>query len=141
MLEFIQANQTIILLVASSSVAFFLIALVIIPLVAVRIPAEYFAGKKRPQKQESHYHSRAGWILLNIFKNVIGGVFVLVGIIMLVTPGQGVLTIIVGIMLMNFPGKFKLERWIISRGFTLKFINRLRRKRGRSPLVIGDGSP
>lgn len=48
MLEFIQANQTIILLVASSSVAFFLIALVIIPLVAVRIPAEYFAGKKRP---------------------------------------------------------------------------------------------
>jgi Putative transmembrane protein (PGPGW) len=75
-------------------------------------------------------------------KNLIGGVFVLAGIVMLVLPGQGVLTIMLGIALMNFPGKFQLERWIVSRGPTLWFINRLRRRRGRPALVLeGERKP
>ena len=37
----------------------------------------------------------------------------LVGVAMLALPGQGLLTMLVGIMLMNFPGKFRLEQALI----------------------------
>jgi hypothetical protein len=58
---------------------------------------------------------------------------------MLVLPGQGLLTIILGITLMNFPGKYRLERWLVSRGSTLKLINYLRRRRGKPALVLDEG--
>jgi len=57
------------------------------------------------------------------------------GIIMLVLPGQGIFTILIGIMLLNFPGKYRLERWIVARRPVLRSINWLRRRAGRAPLV------
>ena len=54
---------------------------------------------------------------------------------MLVLPGQGVLTILIGIMFINFPGKYRLERWVVMRAPVLGAINRLRANAGRMPLI------
>jgi len=60
----------------------------------------------------------------------------LAGIAMLVLPGQGILAILGGIELMDFPGKYRLERWIVSRPAVLRSVNWLRRRMGRPPLVF-----
>ncbi len=53
---------------------------------------------------------------------------------MLLLPGQGVLTILIGLMLLNFPGKRGLERRIVGRPIILKLLNRMRVKRDLPPL-------
>jgi len=140
MLGWIQTHEAASLWIAGASLVTFVATLAIVPWVVVRIPTDYFAGRRRPEKYKISRHPPVARLLLLIVKNVIGGVFVLAGLVMLVLPGQGVLTIILGIALMNFPGKFQLERWIVSRGPTLWFINRLRRRRGRPALVL-EGEP
>jgi hypothetical protein len=53
---------------------------------------------------------------------------------MLVLPGPGVIVLLVGLVMADFPGKKKAVRWIVSRGSVLKRANRLREKYGRPPL-------
>ncbi len=64
---------------------------------------------------------------------------ILLGIVLLVLPGQGVLTILLGIAVAEFPGKYRLERWVLSRRPVLRAVNGLRRGRRRAPLVFGGG--
>ncbi|MCL4192956.1 MAG: hypothetical protein KJZ87_14575, partial [Thermoguttaceae bacterium] len=55
---------------------------------------------------------------------------------MLVLPGQGILSIVIGLVLTDMPGKFRLARWIVGRPVILTAVNRLRARWGRPPLVI-----
>lgn len=135
MLEWIRTNEVVFWWMAGFSLVSFVAALFIVPWALLQIPADYFAGRRRPRKSWVH-RSPVAWILLLALKNMIGAVAVMAGILMLVLPGQGVLTILLGVGLMNFPGKFRLERWVVSRGPTLRFINRLRRRHGRPELVV-----
>jgi hypothetical protein len=59
---------------------------------------------------------------------------VVAGLVMLVVPGQGLLTLAVGLMLMDFPGKFRLERWLATRGPVWRSLNWLRKRARRPPL-------
>jgi len=49
-------------------------------------------------------------------------------------PGQGVLTILLGIMISDFPGKERLERKIVSYPKVLEALNKLRERFGKPPL-------
>jgi hypothetical protein len=73
---------------------------------------------------DSHPIPRA---LLLAGKNALGFVLVLTGIFMLLLPGQGLLTIIAGMMLLDFPGKQLLERRLVRRPLVLRSINWLRK--------------
>ena len=53
-------------------------------------------------------------------------------------PGPGILTLLIGIMLLDFPGKRRLERRLISRSKVLETINRLPRRCGKPPLVLAN---
>jgi len=55
---------------------------------------------------------------------------------MLVLPGQGLLTILLGVTLVNFPGKYALERRIVSRPSVANTLNRIREAVGRNPLEL-----
>ena len=113
----------------------FLGTLVIVPWLAVRLPADYFLRNER----------RALWrrgpllpfqVLLLVLKNILGVAFILIGIAMLVLPGQGLLTILIGLLLVNFPGKFQCERWLVSQKPVLNSINWLRQRYRREKLLI-----
>jgi hypothetical protein len=67
-----------------------------------------------------------------VAKTVLGLVLVIVGVVMLVAPGQGLLTIAVGLMLAEFPGKFRAERWLVTRPKTWRSLNWIR-KRAKKP--------
>jgi hypothetical protein len=79
------------------------------------------------------YGVAAGTSLL-ILKNLLGIVLLLAGIAMLVLPGQGLITMFVSLTLLNFPGKYRLERWVISQGVVFRSINWIRQRRGYRPM-------
>ena len=113
----------------------FIAGVIFVPWVVVRIPADYFAHRKRQRTPWDDQHPIVRAILI-VLKNVIGIAFLALGILMLVLPGQGVLTMLVGLMLIDFPGKYKLERYIVTRRPVLNTINWLRQRRGEPPLAI-----
>jgi Putative transmembrane protein (PGPGW) len=73
---------------------------------------------------------------LRILKNLLGLVLILVGIAMLVLPGQGILSILLGLMLLDFRGKQQLQRWILGRRKVIDTLNWLRHKFRRPPFQM-----
>jgi hypothetical protein len=69
-----------------------------------------------------------------VAKNLLGIVLLVAGVLMLVAPGQGLLTIAMGIVLIDFPGKFRLERWVVTRPNVWRTLNWLRRRARRPEL-------
>lgn len=120
---------------AAVSFVTFVSTLMVVPLLVVKIPSDYFAHVRRTGALWADRHAAARWMLL-LAKNLLGYILIAAGILMLVLPGQGMLTIVIGIMLLNFPGKYKLERWIVSRRPVLQSINWARRRAGKDPLVL-----
>jgi len=115
---------------AVGSAAMFVISLISIPLIVARIPADYFSGRQRVRLRQP-----AVEVIVLVLKNILGASLLLAGVIMLVTPGQGLMSILFGLMLMNYPGKYRLECWIIQRPMILHAINTMRKKRGKRPLL------
>jgi hypothetical protein len=60
---------------------------------------------------------------------------VLLGVAMLLLPGQGLITLMVGVLLVDFPGKQRLVQRVLGRPKVLSAVNKLRVKRGSPPLV------
>lgn len=116
------------------SVLMFVGTLMIIPLVVARIPADYFVDKERHLSQTRRFHPVI-YVTLMVVKNVIGGILILAGVAMLVLPGQGILTILIGMSLTNFPGKYTLERKLVSQPNVFRTINWLRQRAGKKPLA------
>lgn len=135
MLSYIQENDQVLLILGIVSVISFLATLVIIPWVVLRIPADYFSKPRRVSLVSSDSHPSLKIIVL-IVKNLFGVAIVLLGIAMLVLPGQGLLTILIGVILIDFPGKYKFQRWLISREPVLKSVNWLREKGNRESLIV-----
>ncbi len=121
-------------LTAASLVMFFGTLLVIPPLVA-RIPPDYFVRRRRERMLKSGRHPAIGYALL-IGKNLIGAFFVLAGLAMLVLPGQGVVTILIGLLFLDFPGKFRLESKIVRQAPVMRALNWMRERAGRPPLIV-----
>lgn len=109
--------------------------LLFVPWAVVRIPPDYFRNGRRHPVPWSSYHPVLRLLLL-LGKNLLALLLLVMGLAMLVLPGQGLLTILIGLLLLDFPGKFVVERWLVSRGPLLKAINWLRHKRQRPPLVV-----
>jgi|SRR4030042_731943 len=135
MLGCLPIDENTIWWIAGASIIIFLVFLIVVPLLVVRIPSDYFAHGRFHRKLWADRHMVLRMVLL-IGKNVLGGVFVASGILMLVLPGQGILTIMAGVMLLDFPGKHRLVRWIVARPQVLGSLNWLRRRAGRPPFYL-----
>jgi len=114
----------------------FAISLAAVSFILVRIPPDYF-HKDRPRDLWAD-KPPAVRLLGLLAKNVLGIALVALGIIMSIpgVPGQGILTILLGIMLLDFPGKRDLENKMVSRPQVLKTINKLRQRFGKPNLIL-----
>jgi hypothetical protein len=117
------------------SVGTFLGTLIALPFLVARIPADYFMRHRHGHAARRRQHPVLRVIGL-VCKNLLGLIFVLAGIAMLVLPGQGILTILIGLSLMNFPGKHALERRMVQQPAILQAINWMRNKAGQPPLNV-----
>ena len=114
----------------------FAISLSVVSFILVKIPPDYFQ-ENRPHEFWSARHPVIR-LLGTLAKNLLGIVLVALGIVMSIpgVPGQGILTILLGIMLLDFPGRQKLERKIVSQPQVLKNVNKLRHRFGKPELVL-----
>jgi len=109
-------------------------SLIAIPMILVRLPADYF-DTRTPRHWMKDHHPALRLMGL-VAKNVMGIVFLLAGFAMLFLPGQGVLTMLIGISLMDFPGKRALEARMVGQPTLLGVINSMRQKFGKPPLTL-----
>ena len=116
------------------SIVGFVGSVIAIPWILIRLPQDYFC-ESHPRTWLKDRHPVLRLIALAL-KNFVGWILLLGGIAMLVLPGQGLLTILIGVSLMDFPGKRAIERKLVSRPLVLQAINRIRERFDRPPLVI-----
>lgn len=103
--------------------------------IIVRWRPDHFVRDHVAETPKQHPVART---LALIAKNVLGGVVILLGMVMALPgiPGQGLLLMIVGVTILDFPGKRRLERRLIARPRILRSINKLRARFGHPPLEM-----
>ena len=131
--EFLANYKKFIFWLGSISAVIFLFSLLSIKWLVGLIPNDYFI-KKKSSKFKNNYPLT--WLFSLIVKNILGYSLILGGIFMLVLPGQGIFTIMIGLMLSNYPGKYAIERKFIGIPSVLKSINWLRKKSDKPPIEI-----
>ena len=131
--EFVSNYKIYILWLATISLFVFIFSLVSIKWLVALIPTDYFV-KKNISKSKKSYSLL--WFMSIIVKNIIGYTLILGGILMLVLPGQGLFTILMGLILSNYPGKYTIEKKFISIPSILKTVNWLRKKANKPRLKI-----
>jgi hypothetical protein len=114
----------------------FVVSSAAVSFVLVKLPANYFhSSHEREFLVRRHPVLRAAGI---VAKNVLGFVLVVLGVLMAVpgVPGPGVLSILLGIMLLDFPRKRALETRIVSRPRVHGAVNAIRARFGKPPLLL-----
>lgn len=114
------------------SLVMFLASIVIVPFVIQTMPADYYC-LNRPSKIRRHPLIELG---LMVIKNVAGAVLILAGFAMLFLPGQGILTMVLGVALVDFPGKKSFERRLMKNHKISGSLNWLRRRMGKAEFQL-----
>ena len=107
-----------------------------IGVVMVKIPENYFSSHYQQDfMPNSRWMVRWGAVIL---KNICGVFLILLGVVLSLPgiPGQGVLTILLGLIMIDIPGKRPLEAKIIKRPAILSAINKLRARYNKPALVM-----
>ena len=113
------------------SIIMFVGTIVAIPIILNRLPTNYFQHDLE-HKWMDNYHPIFRNIGL-VVKNTVGLVFLLAGMAMLILPGQGILTIVIGVSLLDFPGKRKLEHKLLTQPMVFQAMNSIRAKCSKPP--------
>jgi len=102
-------------------------SLAVVARIVIMLPADYF---QRPPA------ARTMWTARRVVRNAVGAVLIVVGAALSLpgVPGQGVLTMLVGLFLVDFPRRWQLERALAGRPGVLPALNRLRARFRRPPL-------
>ena len=127
------AHPSVLVGLGVSSIFIFILSLLGVSWFIAQIPEDYFLTTKR---SPSGLEKKAPVLrlLLLIGKNFIGVCLIAGGLLMLVLPGQGLITIITGLLLIDYPGKFQLEQKIVSMPSVLRTLNWIRIK-AKKPLL------
>ncbi|MGQ9660018.1 MAG: PGPGW domain-containing protein [Thermochromatium sp.] len=131
-LSWIESHQLLTLLLAGVSLLTFIGSLLALPVLVASMPTDYFVDTTRHPSRLRRSHPLI-YLAGRILKNAVGWLLVLCGLLMLVLPGQGLLTILVGLVLCDFPGKFRLERRLAGNARVMAACNWLRKRAGRPP--------
>ena len=121
-------------LLATLSAVSFIASIIGCAVLITSLPPDYFKTKKRLRRIKNPVLR----ICLSSLKNLFGGMLIIVGILLSVpgVPGQGILTILTGLILSDFPGKKRLERRLVRLPAILSAANRIRSRFKRPPLGL-----
>jgi hypothetical protein len=125
----------IILLTTAVSIIYF----IVITYIITRLDHTYFMRDKTskvapipeltPENSPLHYP-------IKIIKVTFGLVLLVCGLAMLVLPGQGLITIVIALSLIPFPGKHKVERNLLARHSIRSSLNWIRKKANKPPFIF-----
>jgi hypothetical protein len=117
-----------------ASLVTLLISIVVTVLLLVRLPSDSFVDN--PRSSLSSPSGTAG----RIGKNFFGWFLIVLGLILSIpgVPGQGLMTVLLGLLLVEFPGRRALIRRILRRKMFRGSIDRIRVRFGSRPLEWND---
>ena len=131
-----------ILLTTAVSIAYF----IVITYLITQMDKRYFvrkglirkkiSGDSASEKPHITLMNSSVTYVINIAKIIVGVCLLLCGVVMLVLPGQGLLTILIGLSLVPFPGKNKIEQNILSRKSVRFSLNWIRMKANKDPFIF-----
>ena len=130
-------NSDLLFFLGSISVFILIISVFMMVLIISFLPENYFKSENRnliSSVQNSRYPLLK--LLVLITKNFFGVLLLLSGILMLVLPGQGILTIITGLVFMDYPGKYKFERKLLRQKGVINSINWIRSRLSKPSLKV-----
>ena len=127
LLELMEEHKAALFWVSGVSVAMFVGSLLLLPVLIARAPEDFFVreGKRRRTPLS---------LLLAIARNVLGAVLLCFGILMLVLPGQGLLMMLLGLSLLDVPGKRKAVRAIVQKPPVWRALSYFRKRAHKPPL-------
>ena len=130
-----EAHRWMVWAVVAGSLGSLVLSGVLVSLVLLALPPDHYSkGRIAPiVPANGGVLSLFASGMLLVVRNVFGWVFVLSGVAMLVLPGQGLLSIIAGLVLIDFPGKRRFERRLLASHVVRDAMNWLRRRAGRPP--------
>jgi hypothetical protein len=131
LLAALDANRALVVGLAIASVAMFVGGIVVVNLLIVRMPADWFVRVRRAPRRHPVAH-----VVLLVLRNLLGVAMLLLGVAMLVGPGQGILMILLALGLLEFPGKRRIELAIVRRRPIRRAIDWMRHRAGKPPLQI-----
>jgi len=137
LLAWIEQHQHLAWWSAGISIVAFFGTLIAIPVIVARMPANYFMERELPPDSWRSRH-KAVRVTLRVLKDALGVLLVLAGIVlaMPLVPGQGILTILIGLSLVDFPGKRNLELKLIRLRAVRRAINWIRARVHQPPLEL-----
>lgn len=127
-------HRAITIVMVSASVVMFFGSLIALPWILASLPTDYFTEDNHSVPVWGEEHPVLRWVV-RIVKSLVGAVLIVAGIAMLALPGQGLLSILVGLMLLEFPGKRHLIVWFGQRRSIRRGLNWARRKMGKPEFV------
>jgi len=130
-LHFVQVHK---FLIGGISLGMFLVSALLVPIFVQTLPPDYF--KKRKIRAKPKWVPFPLHVLYLVAKNIIGIVLIVLGLAMLVLPGQGLITLIVGIILTDIPGERQAFLFVLRKTPVLKGMNWLRKKKNIPPFEL-----
>ena len=123
MIEWVKANGE---MLAAISAVMLALGVIAVPWITLRLPKDALI-RRNPLDVLGDQHPVIRAALL-VVRNLVALPLLILGVIMLVTPGQGILTIVLALVLADFPGKFQIERRVLGYPPIVKSLNWIRRK-------------
>ncbi|MEX0331865.1 MAG: PGPGW domain-containing protein [Puniceicoccaceae bacterium] len=131
LLEWFKEHEALLAWSGGLGFLMFVASIAAIPIIIAWMPEDYFVRisrkpfKRKPLRQ-----------VLRILKNLLGLTLLLCGLILLLLPGQGILTIVIGISLIDFPGKHQLQLRLVQTPKIRQSIQWIRARVHHKPLII-----
>ena len=127
----------IILLTTAVSITYFIVLSYII----TQMDKRYFICKKFYADESTDTHNltlmnKSLTYVMSIIKIIVGIFLFLCGLVMLVLPGQGLITMLIGLSLVPFPGKSKIEQSLLARKSVKASLNWIRIKANKEPFIF-----
>lgn len=121
LLQQLKNNPTVLLVGTIVSLVLFVDTLIAVPIVCVRMPADAFTKPLDKARGRHPLRAALGWVII------------VMGVVMLVLPGQGLITIAIGLSLLDFPKKRVWQRRILRHPDVMSVMNAIRSRAGKPP--------
>ena len=130
-INIVKERQAIISILSGISIVVFVVSLLSVPWMICQIPTDYFLDSYFQKKRQRPLFVRGATVFV---RNILGSGFFLLGFVLLFIPGQGLLTMFLGLMLMDFPGKKRMVKRFVGFERVRMSLNWIRKKRQVQPL-------
>ena len=136
MITWVQSHSALLLTgLGILGVVTFVVSLIALPVIVARLPVDHFVSPRVRSLPWRSEHPLRSTVLV-LLRNLLGMLLVLGGMLMLILPGQGILTIVMGLFMIDAPKKRAFQAWLLAWKPVNRGVNWLRRKADQPEFML-----